>query len=112
MEKRNPEATTLPLCPKAKLQVPALRSSRDDKVEGGGPPWQEWRWMDRAQQQPTGFRLPAFSSTHSASCAVQESVCPLIWTALALSRPYGTRFGEGSSSHTRSLAPEVRFHKK
>jgi hypothetical protein len=25
MEKRNPEATTLPLCPKAKLQVPPLR---------------------------------------------------------------------------------------
>jgi hypothetical protein len=25
MEKRNPETTTLPLCPKAKLQVPPLR---------------------------------------------------------------------------------------
>src|ERR1700679_3681102 len=21
--------------------------ARDDKVEGGGPPWHEWRWMDR-----------------------------------------------------------------
>jgi hypothetical protein len=40
MEKRNPEATTLRLCPKAKLQVPTLRSSRDDKFKGGGPPWQ------------------------------------------------------------------------
>ena len=26
------------------------------------------------QQQPTQFRLPAFSSTHSASCAFQEAI--------------------------------------
>jgi hypothetical protein len=45
-----------------KLQVPPLRypgfpeqeiqgsSGRDDKVEGGGPPWHEWRWMDRVER--------------------------------------------------------------
>src|ERR1700677_5209883 len=22
-------------------------SARDDKVEGSGPPWDDWRWMDR-----------------------------------------------------------------
>jgi hypothetical protein len=27
-----------------------LRSSRDDKVEVGGPPWHEWRWMDRFEK--------------------------------------------------------------
>ena len=25
----------------------SLGYARDDKVEGGGPPWHEWRWMDR-----------------------------------------------------------------
>jgi hypothetical protein len=46
-----------------KLQVPPLRypgfpvqeirvrSGRDDKVEGGGPPWHGWRWMDRVGSQ-------------------------------------------------------------
>jgi hypothetical protein len=43
-----------------------------------------------AQQQPTRFRLPAFSLTHSASCAVQKALRPLIWTALIRSRPCGT----------------------
>ena len=45
-----------------KLQVPPLRypgfpgqeirvrSARDDKFEGGGPPWHEWRWMDRVEK--------------------------------------------------------------
>jgi hypothetical protein len=47
---------------RVKLQVPPLRylgfpvqeirvrSGRDDKVEGGGPPWHEWRWMDRVEK--------------------------------------------------------------
>jgi len=47
---------------RVKLQVPPLRylgfpvqeirvrSGRDDKVEGGGPPWREWRWMDRVEK--------------------------------------------------------------
>ena len=26
----------------------SLGYARDDKVEGGGPPWHEWRWMDGA----------------------------------------------------------------
>ena len=26
-------------------------SSRDDKVEGGGPRWHEWRWMDRVEKK-------------------------------------------------------------
>ncbi len=25
----------------------ALRSGRDDKFKGGGPPWHDWSWMDR-----------------------------------------------------------------
>jgi hypothetical protein len=35
----------------SKLQVPPLRlrSGRDDKVEGGGPPWQSWRRMERVR---------------------------------------------------------------
>ena len=28
----------------------ARRGRRDDKVEGGGPPWREWRWMDRVEK--------------------------------------------------------------
>jgi hypothetical protein len=33
----------------AQLQIPpALRSGRDDKLEGGGPPWHKWRGMDRS----------------------------------------------------------------
>jgi hypothetical protein len=28
----------------------ARRSSRDDKVEGSGRPWHEWRWMDRVEK--------------------------------------------------------------
>jgi hypothetical protein len=43
----------------------SLGYARDDKVEGGGPPWHEWRWMDRVEKK-------------------------LIWTRLTLSRPYGT----------------------
>jgi hypothetical protein len=39
-------------------------------------------WTEPAQQQPNRFRLPAFSSTHSLSCAVQKAVRRLIWTAL------------------------------
>jgi hypothetical protein len=34
-----------------------------------------------------GFGLPAFSSAHSASCAVQKAVPPLIWTALVGESP-------------------------
>jgi hypothetical protein len=26
-----------------------VRSGRDDKVEGGGQPLHEWRWMDRVK---------------------------------------------------------------
>jgi hypothetical protein len=29
-----------------------------------------------------GFGLPAFSSTHSASCVVQKAIRTLVWTAL------------------------------
>ena len=32
------------------MQEIRIRSSRDDKVEGGGPPWHEWRWMDRVEK--------------------------------------------------------------
>ena len=42
----------------------------------------------------TGFGLLAFSSTHSASCAVQQPVRPLIWTALILSRPRSPSSGQ------------------
>jgi hypothetical protein len=47
---------------RVKLQVPPLRylgfpgqeirvrSGRVDKVEGGGAPWHEWRWMDRVEK--------------------------------------------------------------
>src|ERR1700677_3892748 len=49
----------------------------------GGPPWHWWRWMDGSTAiAPTRFRLSTFSSTHSASCAVQKAICALIWTAL------------------------------
>src|ERR1700678_1111746 len=40
----------------------SLGYARDDKLEGGGPPWHEWRWMDRVEKK-------------------------LIWTRLTLSRP-------------------------
>jgi hypothetical protein len=52
-------------------------------------------WRDHNSNQPAF--VPAFSSTHSASCAVQESVCPLIRTALTLNRPYGTQMGNSST---------------
>ena len=29
----------------------SLGYARDDKVEGGGPPWHEWRWMDRVEKK-------------------------------------------------------------
>ena len=45
----------------AALSSAANRKSgyaRDDKLKGGGPPWQWWRRMDRTtQQQPTRFRF-------------------------------------------------------
>jgi hypothetical protein len=71
-----------------KLQVPPLRYpgfpvqeiqgsyGRDDKVEGGGPPWLEWRWMDRIEK--------------------------LIRTALTLSRSLGTQLSTGGI-HAESL---------
>jgi hypothetical protein len=46
-------------------------------------------WTEHSSNQPA-FGLPAFSSTHSASCAIQKAVRPLIWTALTLSRPCET----------------------
>ncbi len=47
-----------------------------------------WRWMGGSTATvPTRFRLSTFSSTHSASCAVQKTIVPLIWTALAESSP-------------------------
>ncbi len=68
--------------------------------EAGGPPWQWWRWSDRVkQQQPTGFGLPAFSSTHSASCVVQKAIRTLIWTALILYRP----------GHAKTACPGAGF---
>jgi hypothetical protein len=36
----------VPFLQVAKLQIPPLRCA--DKFWGDGPPWQEWRWMDRA----------------------------------------------------------------
>jgi hypothetical protein len=32
------------------MQEIQVRSSRDDKVERGGTPWHEWRWMDRFEK--------------------------------------------------------------
>jgi len=43
----------------------SLGYARDDKFEGGGPPWHEWRWTDRVEKRP---------------------VC----TSLTLSRAFGT----------------------
>src|ERR1700679_1689896 len=31
-------------------QETRVRCGRDDKVEGGGTPWHEWRWMDRFEK--------------------------------------------------------------
>ena len=45
-------------------------------------------WTESAQQQPTQFRLPACSSTHSARYAFQKGVFPLIWTAVVFSLPF------------------------
>jgi hypothetical protein len=28
--------------------------ARDDKGEGGGAPWREWRWMDRVEKKLFG----------------------------------------------------------
>jgi hypothetical protein len=54
-------------------------------------PMPRWRWMDGSTPTaPTRFGLSTFSSTHSASCAVQKAICALIGTALILSRPLGT----------------------
>jgi hypothetical protein len=59
---------------------PALRFSRDDKLEGCGPPGHEWRGMDRVKQP--------------ASYAYQDCLLlpieELIWTSVILSRPFGT----------------------
>ena len=83
-----------------KLQVPPLRFAPVGMTNlrvavhlgGGGGGGTE----SSNSKQP-GFGLPAFFSTHSASCGVQKAIRPLIWTALTLSRPCGTQFGEGSS---------------
>ena len=32
------------------VQEIQIRSSRDDKFEGGGSPWHGWRWMDRFEK--------------------------------------------------------------
>jgi hypothetical protein len=55
MEKRNPEAirdTAHSLVPESGTADPSatLRSGRDDKFEGGGPPWHGWRRMDRVEK--------------------------------------------------------------
>ncbi len=58
-------------------------------VDSVHPPWHcGGGWTESAQPQPTQFRLPACSSTHSARCAFQEAVCPLIWTARPLHSVY------------------------
>jgi hypothetical protein len=33
-----------------RMQEIRVRSSRDDKVEGGGTPWHKWTWMDRVEK--------------------------------------------------------------
>ena len=68
--------------------------ARDDKLKGGGPPWQWWRLRDRTRTTATNSVsvCPRSSSTHSASCVVQKAIRTLIWTALIFSRPCGTQF--------------------
>jgi hypothetical protein len=66
-----------------------LRCARDDKVEGDAHlGLGEGGRTEPTQRQPTRFRLPALSSTHSASYAVQKAVSPLICTAL-ITNPIG-----------------------
>jgi hypothetical protein len=67
----------------------SLRSGRDDKFEGGGPPWHGWRWMDRVNPRgsPDLPRLP----THALD---QLPTKRLIWTRMTLSRPYGIQVKE------------------
>jgi hypothetical protein len=70
----------------------ALRSGRDDKVEGGGPPlaFVEVDGQNQRNSNQPNSHLPSCSSTRSVRYGFQEAVFPLIWTALILSRPYGT----------------------
>ena len=69
-----------------------LRSGRDDKVEGGGPPlaFVEMDGQNQRNSNLPNFRLPACSSTRSVRYGFQKAAFPLIWTALILSRPFGT----------------------
>ncbi len=53
-----------------------LRSGRDDKVEGGGPPlaFVEVDGQNQRNSNQPNFRLPACSSTHSVRYDFQEAV--------------------------------------
>ncbi len=84
------ESPPVPFPHERKLQVPPLRFAPVGMTNlraavhlgsGGGGGTES-----NNSNQP-GFGLPAFSSTHSASCAVQKAIRPLTWTALAESSP-------------------------
>jgi hypothetical protein len=77
-----------------KQQVPPLRSAPVGMTNwrvGAHLGMGRGGWTERTQQKPTRFRLPAFSSTHSASCDFQKAARPLIWTALTEIRTDGHR---------------------
>jgi hypothetical protein len=49
-----------------------VRFSRDDKLEGGGPPLQEWRWMDRLKQPTEELFWTAFLMTGQLKLSVSK----------------------------------------
>jgi hypothetical protein len=46
--------TVLSKLEKFSRKIDKVTGSQDDEVEGGGPPWHEWKWMDRVMDS---FRL-------------------------------------------------------
>jgi hypothetical protein len=48
--------------------------ARDDKLKGGGPPWQWWRWRDRVKQQGPHTYQKANLDKYDSQPALRDSI--------------------------------------
>jgi hypothetical protein len=69
----------------AVLQEIRVRFGRDDKVEGGGPPWQWWRGMDGVNQRVS----PHLSRVCTYRLDREPSFCQSLQTKLVAERVAG-----------------------
>jgi hypothetical protein len=83
-----------------------VRSGRDDKLEGGGPPW-HGRGMDRVNQTGTPYlpRLPLTLSIQKANLdeyGSQPSPLGLNLESILIQTPKAVPFDEGQLGSLRS----------